>query len=63
MYVGMVLILVGAAIAWGSVSSWIVPAGFALVLQWRFIAMEEKMLSQEFGAAYEEYRRRVRRWI
>lgn len=63
MYLGMLLILVGAAIAWGTVTPWIVPPMFALVLRRRFIAMEERILGQEFGAAYDEYRLRVRRWI
>jgi protein-S-isoprenylcysteine O-methyltransferase Ste14 len=34
-----------------------------LVLRWGVIAREEQYLAQKFGANYEEYRSRVRRWF
>ena len=33
------------------------------VLQWGVIAREERYLSKKFGAAYDGYRSRVRRWF
>ena len=63
MYLGMALILIGAAIRIGN------PAGIlSLVLfVWymtRFqIRPEEKALMKIFGEDYEEYLERVRRWL
>jgi len=34
-----------------------------VVLQWGVIAREERYLSSKFGAAYDGYRSRVRRWF
>lgn len=63
MYLGMVLWLV----AWGvKLSNPIAPIGpilFVLYMNRFQIAPEERVLSQRFGAAYEEYLRSVRRWI
>ena len=63
MYVCMVLILLGAAIAWGSLSPFLILPPFVLVLSKRFIPVEEAAMSQAFGAEYEQYKKRVRRWI
>jgi protein-S-isoprenylcysteine O-methyltransferase Ste14 len=63
MYLGMVLIVAGVAILLGSVTPWIAVAVLAVLLDRVFIAREEKMLAGTFGAAFEDYRARVRRWL
>jgi protein-S-isoprenylcysteine O-methyltransferase Ste14 len=39
-----------------------VPIG-VLALTWGANVPEERYLSARFGAGYDEYRRRVRRWL
>lgn len=63
MYLGMVAMLVGAAIALGSPLAWPVPPLFAAVIQQRFIRREEEFLGDRFGERYREFCGRVRRWL
>ncbi len=63
MYLAMLLILIGAALAWGTVTPFLVPPIMAWILATRFIPVEEAALSKVFGADYDEYKRRVRRWL
>lgn len=63
MYVGMVLILAGEALLLGSLGPWIVIPLFILAVNADVIPIEEAMLAERFGAEYEGYRQRVRRWI
>jgi protein-S-isoprenylcysteine O-methyltransferase Ste14 len=63
MYLGMVLTLLGAAIMWGTLTPLLVPWLFGWVVSSRFIRLEEGVLTEVFGAEYEDYRRRVRRWL
>ena len=63
MYLGMVAILLGAALMLGSLTPFIViPAFMALVAE-RFILPEERMLEVAFGDAYLRYKASVRRWL
>ena len=63
MYVGMLLIHVGTAVALGSLTPFLVAPAFAWILDVRFIRMEEAKLERTFGDAYDEYRGQVRRWL
>ena len=63
MYLGMAAALLGSALALGSAVALVVTLLFAAVIDRGFIAMEERILEEEFGDAYRAYRRRVRRWI
>ena len=63
MYLGFVMILLGVAIGAGSVYGYAVPIVFALIMDRTFIRLEEKAMVRVFGAAYDDYRRKVRRWI
>lgn len=63
MYLGMVLILVGFALFLGTLTPFAVCVVFAVFLQYRFIRVEERMLSDTFGTEWQSYRARVRRWI
>jgi protein-S-isoprenylcysteine O-methyltransferase Ste14 len=63
MYLGMVLVVAGAAVLEGSISPWIAVAALAVLLDRVFVLREEKMLKETFGAAFEQYTQRVRRWL
>ncbi len=63
MYLGMALILLGTGLMLGSVVSLTVVPVFLRLLTRGFIVREERMLSARFGADYDAYRRRVRRFI
>jgi protein-S-isoprenylcysteine O-methyltransferase Ste14 len=62
-YLGMVTGLAGAGIVAGSISPFFVVPAFALLIDRVFIRAEERMLAQVFGGAFEEYKRRVGRWL
>ena len=63
MYLSMVLALLGWA-AWHG-RPWLVlgPVAFVLYVTRFQIRPEERALAEKFGAEYESYRRRTRRWI
>src|SRR5262249_33561455 len=62
-YLGMVLGLIGLALAlhslWLSMTLW----PFALVIRYGVVAREEAYLERKFGDVYRGYRSRVRRWL
>lgn len=63
LYVGLVVLDAGLALWWPSMWALIlVPVGMA-VLWWGAIAPEERYLEAKFGTEYQQYRRRVRRWL
>ena len=63
LYVGLIVLDVALALLWPSVWALIgVPIGVALLF-WGAIAPEERYLSTKFGPDYDDYRRRVRRWL
>jgi protein-S-isoprenylcysteine O-methyltransferase Ste14 len=63
LYVGLLALYLGLALLlptfWGLV---LFPAAVALLL-WGAIRPEERFLRQRFGAVYDDYTRRVRRWL
>ena len=63
MYLGMTLALLGTAILSARLIPLLIPFVFAWVISVRFIHHEEERLYALFGDAYEDYTRRVRRWI
>ena len=63
LYVGLIVLDVALALLWPSVwALLLVPVGIAL-LSWGAVVPEERYLSTKFGAEYDDYRRRVRRWL
>ncbi len=62
-YVGMVLLLAGIAIALGSLTPWLALPVFVAVIGWNIIPVEEAMLGEAFGEAYTTYCATVRRWV
>ena len=63
MYLGMVLIYGGVALAQESLTSLILLVPLCLLIDRLIIAREERYLSRRFGAEYDVYRSHVRRWI
>ena len=63
MYLGMLSVLLGCAVTVGATTALIVPVLFVVIIQSRFILAEEAMLRSTFGAQYEQYCERVRRWL
>jgi len=62
-YVGMMLSLVGLAVAFDSIWSLITSIFFFLVIRFGVVAREEAYLDRKFGDVYRGYRARVRRWL
>ena len=63
LYVGLIVLDVALTLLWPSAWALIfVPVGVALLF-WGAIAPEERYLGRKFGAEYDDYRRRVRRWL
>jgi protein-S-isoprenylcysteine O-methyltransferase Ste14 len=62
-YLSMTIGLVGLAIFLGSLSPFAVVPLFVWIIDRRFIRVEERFLEKAFGAAYDDYRTRVRRWL
>lgn len=63
LYVGLLVLAAGVALLAGSFWALVsVPVGCALVW-WGAVRPEERYLARKFGPAYDDYRRRVRRWL
>ena len=62
-YVGMTSILIGTAIALGSLTPWLVVPVFVALVGYNVIPVEETMLAEAFGQSFADYRAKVRRWI
>ena len=63
MYLGMLLALIGEATLLGSVTPFLAAVAFFFMVNTIYVAVEEKSLEDEFGKKFEDYTRRVRRWI
>ena len=63
MYLGLLLVLAGWALALGSVPAWAGPLVFVAWITRLQIQSEERVLRGLFGAAYAAYCGRVRRWL
>jgi protein-S-isoprenylcysteine O-methyltransferase Ste14 len=62
-YLGLLLGVTGVALVWGTLWGWIAVVVLHGLLDRLVIAKEEAYLAARFGAAYEAYRGRVRRWM
>ncbi len=62
-YVGMMLGLIGLAIALNSLWLLLTLVPFALVIRYGVVAREEAYLERKFGDVYRRYRARIRRWL
>ena len=63
MYLGFVLVTVGVAIAFDSAAFLVSALLLVVLLQAAVIRPEERFLAERYGADFEAYRRRTRRWI
>ncbi len=63
MYLGMTLMLLGGAVGLGSLSAFVGPVAFWLVVNFVFVPLEERKLEAAFGKQYQDYKRQVRRWF
>ena len=63
MYLQMVLVCLGFAVALVNLWILLLTPICAWMLQRLAIVPEEKYLEGKFGDAYTEYKRKVRRWI
>ncbi len=62
-YLGMLLILIGGAIASTNFASALPVAVFFIIIDKYIIPIEEKNMEKSFGTAYLKYKEKVRRWI
>jgi protein-S-isoprenylcysteine O-methyltransferase Ste14 len=63
MYLGFTLVLIGVAALLGSLSPYVIVIAFALLINARFIRMEEQKMAAIFGTQWEMYKERTRRWL
>jgi protein-S-isoprenylcysteine O-methyltransferase Ste14 len=62
-YLSLLLAAAGLALIWGTLWGWLGVAILFAMLDRLVIAKEEAYLATRFGAAYEAYKGRVRRWM
>jgi protein-S-isoprenylcysteine O-methyltransferase Ste14 len=62
-YLGMLLIALGTATTLSSISAFIAPILFFLIVNTIIIPFEENRLQKNFGIEYERYKGSVRRWL
>jgi len=62
LYVGLLALYVGLALLTSVWALVLTPVAWGLLL-WGAILPEERFLRERFGAAYDDYARRVRRWL
>lgn len=63
MYLGFVSVLVGVAILLGSLTPFLVVPVFIILIEFKFIRIEERELSQTFKGDWTDYAQKVRRWL
>ena len=63
MYVAVLTVVIGLALAFGSFALVVYAAFLALAFHLFVVLYEEPTLTKTFGASYEAYRRRVPRWL
>jgi protein-S-isoprenylcysteine O-methyltransferase Ste14 len=63
MYLGVLLLVVGQALLLGREILFAWAAVAWLIFELSLVSWEEPGLRRRFGASYDDYRRRVRRWV
>jgi protein-S-isoprenylcysteine O-methyltransferase Ste14 len=63
MYLGLVIFTLGIAFWVGSPPMFAVPLLVFATTNWAHIPFEEEKMRRQFGAAFDNYRNEVRRWI
>jgi protein-S-isoprenylcysteine O-methyltransferase Ste14 len=62
-YLGGLVFAAGLALRWASLWGWLAVAAAFVALDRTVVRREEHYLRRRFGAAYEAYAARVRRWV
>jgi protein-S-isoprenylcysteine O-methyltransferase Ste14 len=63
MYLGLVIVSLGIAFWVGALPMFAVPVLAFAVANWVHIPFEEAKMRRQFGAAFDAYSRKVRRWV
>ncbi|MBS0384535.1 MAG: isoprenylcysteine carboxylmethyltransferase family protein [Proteobacteria bacterium] len=63
MYLGVTIASLGVAIFFGRPLMFIVPVFVFVITNWIFIPFEEAKMRRQFGAEFDAYTQRVRRWL
>jgi protein-S-isoprenylcysteine O-methyltransferase Ste14 len=63
MYLGLVIVAIGAALVAGTWLMWLVPVVIFALDNFVIIPHEERSMERTFGDSFAAYRARVRRWI
>jgi len=63
MYLGLILGTLGIATWIGAWPMFLVPIAIFVTVNWIHIPFEEAKMGRQFGAAYECYIEKVRRWV
>jgi protein-S-isoprenylcysteine O-methyltransferase Ste14 len=63
MYLGIVVVAIGAALTAGTWLMWIVPVAIFALDNFVIIPFEERSMERARGDAYRAYKTRVRRWL
>ena len=63
MYLGLVIVTLGIAVWVGAWPMFIAPIAVFATANWIHIPFEEDKMRRQFGATYDGYARRVRRWV
>lgn len=63
MYLGMVLFCLGGALWFGRIPMLAAPVIMFAIANWAFIPFEEEKMRRQFGATFDTYAARVRRWL
>ena len=63
MYLGMTLLLIGAGFILGSITSFAGTVFFIVSMELKFIPMEEKLMQEQFGKEFDNYKKKVNRWL
>ena len=62
-YIGMFIMLLGVALALGSVTPFLLIPAFIMIIRQKFVLNEERLLIKRFGNDYQQYCAKVRRWL
>ena len=63
MYLGLVILTLGIAVWVGAWPMLIAPFAVFATANWVYIPFEEAKMRRQFGATYDDYVERVRRWV
>jgi protein-S-isoprenylcysteine O-methyltransferase Ste14 len=63
LYIGILVMYLGISLIWGSVWALLLSPMLVVLLQLGIIRHEEQLLLKHFGTDYEQYCKKVRRWL